>query len=83
MVKNRTYGFAVGIVSLIFICVPNIAWPGIVGSAHDFSAQSWSGDRICVACHTPHNADTSEIDAPLWNYVRNGSGHAGLRTAVR
>lgn len=41
----------------------------ITGSAHDFSGQAWSGDRICVACHTPHKADTSITDAPLWNHA--------------
>lgn len=40
----------------------------IVGSAHDFSPQGWSGGEICVACHTPHNADTSILSAPLWNH---------------
>jgi len=41
----------------------------ITGSAHDFTADSWSGGRICVACHTPHGADTSVNDAPLWNHA--------------
>jgi len=41
----------------------------IVESAHDFSPQGWSGGEICVACHTPHNANTSVADAPLWNHA--------------
>ncbi len=41
----------------------------IVGSAHDFSSQGFSGGEICIACHTPHNADTSVSDAPLWNHA--------------
>lgn len=40
----------------------------ITGSAHDFTASSWSGGRICVACHAPHKADTAITDAPLWNH---------------
>lgn len=40
----------------------------IVGSPHDFSSQGWSGGQICVACHTPHNSDTTVTDAPLWNH---------------
>jgi len=40
----------------------------IAGSAHDFSVQGWSGGEICVACHTPHNADTTAA-APLWNHT--------------
>jgi len=40
----------------------------IVGTQHDFSTSTWSGGQICVACHTPHNADTSVSGAPLWNH---------------
>ena len=42
----------------------------IVGSAHDFSGQSWNTTtEICVVCHTPHNAVTSVASAPLWNHA--------------
>jgi predicted CXXCH cytochrome family protein len=43
----------------------------ISGSAHDFSTAvpAWTPDsRICVACHIPHNSDTTVADAPLWNH---------------
>jgi predicted CXXCH cytochrome family protein len=40
----------------------------ITGSAHDFTTSSWSGGRICVACHAPHKTDTTIADAPLWNH---------------
>jgi predicted CXXCH cytochrome family protein len=40
----------------------------IVGSAHDFSAQAWSGGQICVGCHAPHNTAVL-ADAPLWNHA--------------
>lgn len=40
----------------------------IVNSAHDFSASGFTGGEICIACHTPHNADTTVSDAPLWNH---------------
>jgi len=40
----------------------------IVGSAHDFSNRGWSGGEICTVCHTPHNADITIADAPLWNH---------------
>jgi len=42
---------------------------GIIGTAHDFSAASWSGGEICTVCHTPHNADQTVADAPLWNHT--------------
>lgn len=41
----------------------------IVGSAHDFSTSPFAGGEICVLCHTPHNADTTVTDAPLWNHA--------------
>ncbi len=40
----------------------------IVGSAHDFAGQAWSGGQICVACHAPHNTAVL-ADAPLWNHA--------------
>ena len=39
----------------------------IVGSAHDFSGEVWSGGSICLPCHTPHHGNTDAI-APLWNH---------------
>lgn len=41
----------------------------IVGSAHDFSVTGFAGGQICVVCHTPHNANTTVTDAPLWNHA--------------
>lgn len=41
----------------------------ITGSAHDFSAKSWNATKeICIVCHTPHNANTTVTNAPLWNH---------------
>lgn len=54
-------------VGLLFVCSTMNSQAGIVNSAHDFSGQSWSGGKICVACHTPHGSNTSITDAPLWN----------------
>ena len=42
----------------------------IRGSAHDFSAQTWNpSGEICLPCHTPHGADLTVVDAPLWNHA--------------
>ncbi len=42
----------------------------ISGSAHDFSTQSWNTTtEICIVCHTPHNANTTVLNAPLWNHA--------------
>ncbi|HED10904.1 MAG TPA: cytochrome C [Caldithrix abyssi] len=41
----------------------------ISGSAHDFSNENWNNSgEICIVCHTPHNADVTVTDAPLWNH---------------
>lgn len=42
----------------------------ITGSAHDFTTTGGfnAGGQICIACHTPHNADMSVTNAPLWNH---------------
>lgn len=40
----------------------------ITGSGHDFSGSGWSGGEICIVCHTPHNADSTVPNAPLWNH---------------
>lgn len=46
-----------------------IAFGQITGSAHDFSGEGWnSSGEICIVCHTPHNADITVTDAPLWNH---------------
>jgi predicted CXXCH cytochrome family protein len=47
----------------------------ITGSAHDFTASSWSGGRICVACHAPHKSDTSVADAPLWSHASSTASY--------
>jgi len=39
----------------------------ITGSKHDL--KSTTGGEICIACHTPHNANTTVTDAPLWNHT--------------
>jgi len=44
----------------------------IAGSQHDMTSansQNVTGtnDQVCVYCHTPHGADTSEPGLPLWN----------------
>ncbi len=39
----------------------------IVGSAHDFSTETWNpSGEVCIVCHTPHHAIST--DAPLWNH---------------
>ncbi len=55
---------------LMLICLPQLSiGQTIIGSAHDFSNESWNTTgEICIVCHTPHNADISIMEAPLWNH---------------
>lgn len=41
----------------------------IVGSKHDLKAVAGTGGEICIVCHTPHNANTTASEAPLWNHT--------------
>jgi predicted CXXCH cytochrome family protein len=70
MSKARNWGLlsTVGIV-VAFVLTPAGLGQTILGSEHDFSGSGWSGGQICVTCHTPHNADTTVANAPLWNHA--------------
>lgn len=62
------------LVATLLVLAPAMAWAGtapgsgIASSPHDFSSKAFAGGEICIACHTPHNADTTVADAPLWNH---------------
>ncbi len=45
-----------------------VASAALSGSAHDFSAESWSGSTICQPCHAPHNAPNGATLGLLWNH---------------
>ena len=53
-------------VLLFFMTYSGTVSAGILGSPHDFSDELWSEGKVCLPCHTPHNAET--IQAPLWNH---------------
>ncbi len=44
---------------------PPDAMAAIAGTDHDFSANA-PGGQLCVACHTPHHANSTLL---LWNHV--------------
>jgi len=68
--KLRTIVVATAMLALpgLALAAPGDPGTGIVGSAHDFSGTSWAGGELCTVCHTPHNADQTVADAPLWNH---------------
>lgn len=67
--RGLARGCAVATASVVMLVAAGTASAGrITGSAHDFSTTGWAGGEICVACHTPHKADVTVSDAPLWNH---------------
>ena len=55
--------------SLISFIIVQSGFGQISGTAHDFSGDGWNtSGEICIVCHTPHNADVSVSEAPLWNH---------------
>lgn len=51
------------------LCLAVAAQAGIKNSVHDFSSLASTGGQLCIACHTPHKADVTVPDAPLWNHT--------------
>jgi predicted CXXCH cytochrome family protein len=57
------------LVAGLVVGVGSAAMADIAGSAHDFVGKSWNPTgEVCIACHTPHDADMSLPDSPLWNH---------------
>lgn len=54
---------------MFVLAISSVSFAQIAGTAHDFSGDAWNTTtEICIVCHTPHNADVSVSDAPLWNH---------------
>ena len=72
----RRYAVELAIVAGV-VCLALPAAAQITASAHDLNsyvpAITMPNGRICVACHTPHNANST--DAPLWNHAASAGGH--------
>jgi predicted CXXCH cytochrome family protein len=59
-----------GALALVLLFAPISFGQSIKGSAHDFSGQTWNATgEICIVCHTPHNANTTVANSPLWNHA--------------
>ncbi len=73
-------------ISLASILLGITALPVMAGTIkdtkHDFSTSGWSGGEICIACHTPHNADATVTDAPLWNHDLSTKSYTLYDTAT-
>jgi len=58
------------LLALLFVlAMAQYSFAQITGTAHDFSAASFNTTgQLCIVCHTPHNADVTVAEAPLWNH---------------
>lgn len=56
-------------------CAGTLPGTGIEQSPHDFSGLGPTNGQICVVCHTPHNAISTE--GPLWNHALSTTDHTG------
>ena len=54
------------VVVLAGVSLTSLSYAVIAGSGHDLSAVT--NGETCIACHTPHNADITTVEAPLWNH---------------
>jgi predicted CXXCH cytochrome family protein len=54
----------------------------VVGTAHDLSSTGPGAttdvDRVCVFCHTPHQAAAANAQDPLWNHTLSGTASYGV-----
>ena len=68
-VKLKRFAGVTVVVMVALLTFTPVVQGGIAGTAHDFSADGWSGGELCAPCHTPHGADSAITDAPLWNHT--------------
>ena len=65
----RKYYLVVLALTATVALAPGIASAGISGTDHDLSASA-PGGQLCIACHTPHIANSTLL---LWNHVYSAS----------
>jgi len=66
--RHRSRAFFALAASALALATGGAVLGGIEDSHHDFDDMSQSNFETCRPCHTPHNADTTVTDAPLWNH---------------
>lgn len=60
--------FVIALAMLLTVSIASVSSAAITGTDHDFSGSPYSGGKICIVCHTPHNSNTAVTNAPLWNH---------------
>jgi predicted CXXCH cytochrome family protein len=59
---------SLGALALLALSLARLDAATIVGTKHDMSSMTNSGGQLCVSCHTPHNAQATQL-VPLWNHT--------------
>ncbi len=58
----------------------------VVGTAHDLSATgpgaTTNVQRVCVFCHTPHQATAANGQYPLWNHTLSSTASYGVYSSA-
>lgn len=70
----KTYRVSLAAVALV-LCFAATSRASIKNSAHDFSKLAWAKNQVCLPCHTPHNADITVTNAPLWNHTLTNASY--------
>ena len=47
----------------------------ISNSHHYFGSSAWSGQQACIVCHTPHFANQTVPNSPLWNHMLSSASY--------
>ncbi len=67
---------------LLVLAVQPVQAQTVLGSPHDMSAAgpgvTTNIDRVCVFCHTPHQAAAATRQPPLWNHEISAQGSYGI-----
>jgi predicted CXXCH cytochrome family protein len=53
----------------LLLAVPAAIAGSILGSAHDFTANNWSGGEVCLTCHNPSMGGGTAGVASQWNHT--------------
>ena len=73
-----------GVVAILALAVfvPSTQAQTVVGTAHDLSSTGPGAQtnvtRVCVFCHTPHQAAAANAQDPLWNHTLSATASYGV-----
>lgn len=69
-------GRSLVVLSLLAVLPAAARAQSITGTAHDLSGRGYGTTELCVFCHTPHDANTGVVAAPLWNHALSNATYS-------